>query len=88
MSKFKEVIKSPHIQLALASGFSIIAMAYVSKRILAEPIGYLKLAIPPFLAVIYEVVANRYKDSRICTTWFWVAAILAATALVILLHII
>jgi hypothetical protein len=37
MSKIKELIKSPHIQIALATGFSIIVMAYFSKRVLPKP---------------------------------------------------
>ena len=48
MSKFKEIAKSPHIQIALATGFSIIIMAYVSKKILFEPMDTIPLAIPPF----------------------------------------
>jgi len=48
MSKVKDFFKSPHIQIALATGFSIIVMAYFSKRILPRPIGYLPSAIPPF----------------------------------------
>ncbi len=86
MKKLKELIKSPHIQIALATGVSIIVMAYVSKRMLSEPIGYISLAIPPFLATIYEAVLNRYKDSRICTTWYWIVAIFIATAVVIVFH--
>ena len=83
MLKFSELIKSPHIQLSLTAGFSIIAMAYVSKRVLTEPIGYLFMAIPPFLIVIYEVLVDRYKNSKVCTTWYWVTAILIATFVVI-----
>lgn len=86
MSKFKKQIKSPHIHISLATGFSIIALAYASKRILPEPIGYLPLAVPPFLATIYESVLSRYKGRKICTSWYWVVAILIATALVIALH--
>jgi hypothetical protein len=86
MQKLKELIKSPHIQIALATGISIIALAYFSKRILPEPIGYLPLAIPPFIATIYEAVVNKYKNKKITTTWYWVAAILLATALVIVLY--
>ena len=88
MSKFIKTIKSPHIQIALATGFSIIAMAVASKWVLPKPIGYLSLAIPPFLATIYETVKKRHKDKRICTTWYWVVAILVATALVIGSHMI
>lgn len=86
MSKFKKLIKSPEIQLALVTGFSIILMAYVSKRVLPKPIGYLTLAIPPFVATMYEAAAHRHRDSRICTTWYWITAVLVATALVILFH--
>ncbi len=68
MSKLKEVIKSPHIHIALATGFSIIVLEYFSKRILPQPIGYLPLAIPPFLAAIFEDLLGRYKDIKICTT--------------------
>ncbi len=88
MEKFKDFFKSPHIQIALATGFSIIVMAYFSKRVLDEPIGYLPLAIPPFIAAIFESLLGRYKDKRICTTWYWVTAVLIATVLVIVFHMI
>ena len=88
MSKFKEELKSPHIYIALATGFSIIILAFVSKRVLPEPIGYLSLAMPPIIATIFESLYSRYKDSKFCTTWYWVVAILAATAFVIIFHMI
>jgi hypothetical protein len=34
MSKFKKLIKSPHIHIALATGFSIIIMAMYRKRLI------------------------------------------------------
>ncbi len=84
MKKLIDLIKSPHIQIALATGASIIALAYFSKSILPEPIGYLPLAIPPFIASIYEAVAGKHKNKKIATTWYWVAAILITTALIII----
>jgi len=87
MSKVKELLKSPHIQIALATGLSIIVMAYFSKHVLAEPIKYLPLAIPPFVSVIFEAVYSKNKDSKIATTWYWIVAIFVATALVILLSL-
>jgi len=84
MKKLKELIKSPHIQIALATGVSIIVLAYFSKKILPEPIGYLPLAIPPFIATIYEAVAAKYKNKKITTTWYWVAAILITTVIIII----
>ncbi len=88
MSTLKELIRSPHIHIALAAGVSIVVLAYVSKRVLAEPIGSLVLAIPPFLATIFEVARRRFKGSRICTTWYWIVAIFVATGLVILFHMV
>ena len=68
MLKFIKIINSPQIHIALATGISIIVMAYASKLILPKPIGYLPRAIPAFLVVIYEVLLGRYKDSKICNT--------------------
>lgn len=87
MSKFKKEFKQPHIYIALTVGFSIIVMAVVSKLVLAKPIGYLSLVIPPFIGTIFETLYSRYKNSKICTTWYWIVAILVATALVILFHL-
>ena len=86
MSKFKESIKSPHIYIALATGFCIIVLAYFSKRVLPEPISYLSLAAPAFIATIFESLLAKHKDSKLMKTWYWVVAILIATALVIILH--
>jgi hypothetical protein len=86
MNKLKELLKSPHIQIALTTGLSIVALAYFSKQVLPEPIGYLPLAIPPFIATIYETVAAKHKNKKITTTWYWVVAILVATALVIVFY--
>jgi predicted histidine transporter YuiF (NhaC family) len=88
MSKVKKMLKSPHIQIALATGSCIIIMAYASKRLLPEPIGYLPLAIPPFFMTIYEYVAQRYKNKRIVTTWYWITALFLSTALIILYYMI
>jgi hypothetical protein len=86
MKKLKELIKSPHVQIALATGISIIVIAYFSKRILPQPIGYLPTAIPPFFMVIYEAVVVKYKNKKITTTWYWITAIFVSTALVIVFN--
>ncbi|MEJ2505758.1 MAG: hypothetical protein P8Y81_05790 [Ignavibacteriaceae bacterium] len=88
MKKLKEFIKSPHIQIALAAGVSIIVLAYFSKRILPEPIGYLPSAIPPFVAVVYEGVLAKHKNKKIATTWYWIAAIFIVTAVIIVFHLV
>ena len=83
MKKIIEILKSSHIQIALTTGVCIIVLAFVSKRILPEPMGYAPLAIPPFIMTMYEYVANRYNDKKIFTTWYWVTAIFSSTVLII-----
>lgn len=84
MSKIKEFVKSPHIQIALATGLSIILLAYFSKRILPEPIGNLPSAIPPFLMIMYEGVLSKHKGKNIAKVSYWIAAVFIVTALVII----
>ena len=83
MKKTKELLKSPHVQISIATGISILTIAYFSKYVLPKPIGYLPTAIPPFFMVIYEAVVTKYKDHKITTTWYWITAIFISTALVI-----
>ena len=80
------MIKSPHVQISLATGVCIILLAYFSKRVLPEPIGYLPLAIPPFFMTIYESILQKYKGKKIATTWYWIAAIFISTFIVILAY--
>ena len=84
MSKLKKLLKSSHIQIALATGFSILLIACFSKWVLEKPINPFLLAVPPVIEAAYEYLLKKDKESKICTTWYWVVAILVATALVIL----
>ena len=86
MQKLKNFFGSHHIQISLAVGVGILTLAWFSKKVLPEPLSYLENAFPPFWAVIYEALYPRYKDKRICTTWYWVAAILLSTLIIILIH--
>ena len=88
MKKFIEFIKSPHIQIAFATGISIVIMAYVSKRVLEKPIGYLSLAIPPFIALIFETLLDKYKTSKFLKTWYWVTTVLLSAFIIILFQMI
>jgi len=74
------------IQMALAVGCSILVMAWFSKHVLPRPIGHLPGAFPPFLAALYEVARHRYPERPIARTGYWIAAILLATALVVVAH--
>ena len=86
MSKIKEFFRSPHIQIALATGFSIIVMAIFSKKILPKPIGYIPLAIPPFIATIFELLLDKYRSCKLLKTRYWVSAIILSTVIVIYFH--
>ena len=83
MQKIKELLHSPHIQIALATGASILILAYFSKRVLPQPIGYLPLAVPPFIATLYEALLQKYGRTGRLKTWYCITAILLATAIVI-----
>ena len=87
MSKIKEYLRNSHIQISIATGISIIALAYFSKRVLPEPLSYLELAAPPFIATIFESLLAKHKDKKYMQTWVWVVAIVVATTLVIILNI-
>jgi len=64
VSKLIEIVKSPHIQIALAAGISIIVMAYFPKRVLPNPIGYLELAIPPFITTFMKWLLLSIKTKE------------------------
>lgn len=85
MSKIKEYLKNEHIQISIATGISIITLAYFSKRVLPEPLSYLSLAAPPFIATIFEALLEKHKDKKFMNTRIWVVLIFIATALVIIL---
>jgi predicted histidine transporter YuiF (NhaC family) len=85
LKKIKELLKSPHIQIALATGICIVVMAYFSKRVLPKPIGFLPTAIPPFFMVIYEAIREKYKDKKISKVKYWISAIFISTLIIIVL---
>ena len=88
MAKLKDLYKSGHIHVALAVGVSIIVLAYVSKRLLTEPIRPLILGITPFIMVLYESVAGTRKGRLPVNSLPWVITVLVITVIIILIHIV
>jgi hypothetical protein len=88
MLNLKKTLKSSHIQIALAVGFSIIAFACFSKWILARPLRPMLLTIPPLIEAFYEGLRKKYKDARFLKTWYWVVAIISSTVLIMILHLV
>ena len=77
-----------HIWVALATGLGIVALSFVSKRALEQPMRPLFLAIPPLLMSAYEFVAHRRKGEPIARPGYWVVGILAVTVLIVAAHLI
>ncbi|MCP4583909.1 MAG: hypothetical protein GY839_20040 [candidate division Zixibacteria bacterium] len=90
MKKLKKLIKSGHAQVEGALAINIIVLAYVATRELTRPISYLEFSIAALLMAGYEGVARSKKTAN---AWFvdpayWVAAIVVATALIIMRHMV
>jgi hypothetical protein len=90
MKKLKQLLEKPHLQVELTLGASIIALAYVSAVVLTEPISYLEMSICGIIMGGYEALARSKKNAN---AWFidpayWIAAILVATALIIMRHMV
>jgi hypothetical protein len=81
-SKLTALLRSGHVHVSMATGLSIIVMAYASKRVLPEPLSYLQLAFPPFLLTIYEALVSKKKYAKYAKSRYWVSAIILATLLV------
>jgi hypothetical protein len=85
VSKPESVLRSGHVKVALATAICIIAMAYVSRRLMTMPLSDLYLAIPPFVMALYEGFQNNPKAGRLRRPLYWVAAIFLTTAAVLAL---
>jgi len=57
MKKLKELFKSGHLYVELATGISILVMAYVSSRVLPDPLSYLELS-----AVALLLLGDRHSN--------------------------
>lgn len=86
MSKIKALVRSPHIQIAVATGICIIVIAYFGKKIFTEPVGNLTNAIPGFIMLLYELLYSKYKKKKIFRVKYWVTGIIIITMLIIILN--
>ena len=72
--------------MALATGASVVVLAYFSKRVLPEPLSKFELALPPLVAVLFEALEKSRKGSWYVRPVFGILAVAVATALVIALN--
>ena len=89
MSKLIERLKSGNLQVELAAGISILALACANTFLLNRSLSYLELSIDAILIVFYEALARNKKAARY---WFakpilWTIAIILATAAIIIIHL-
>jgi hypothetical protein len=84
----KEFFQSKHIRLALVAGASIISLAYVSKRVLAEPMDSIYFTFPALVVVAAEGAIGTKKKARYTRPVFWLILIALVTIAVIALHLI
>lgn len=83
----KEFFQSKHIQLALVFGASIIALAWVSKRVLPEPMRKLYMSIPGFMAAMGGGLMGMKKKAWYTNINYWMITIAMVTILIIVLHL-
>ena len=86
MPNLNEYLQSPHIQIAIAAGLSILAIATSSVWLPMNPLDPLLLTIPALIEVAHGVVFKKCKGTWYAKTGYWVSAILVSTALLILLR--
>jgi len=75
-----------HIQISLATGVCIIALALYFKKVLHIQVPLLESSFPAFVALLWEFLHKKNKLTRRPWTWpwFWGLLMLLAAGLVIL----
>ena len=86
MPDLKGLFGSPHIQIAIAAGVSILALATSSVWLPMAPFDPMLLTIPPLIEVVHGVLYKKRKDAWYMKTWYWACLIVVSTALLILLR--
>lgn len=87
MPDLKETLRSPLIQIAIATGVSILAIATSSAWVEMKPYDPLLLTIPALIEIVHGVLYAKAKEARYTRTWYWVCGILASTAFLILFRV-
>lgn len=79
----KEFFAHPIIQMALVLGASTITLAYFSKRVCVEPLRNWELALPAFVATLFQGFAYKKKGSRLNRPWIGMLIVVLASLLII-----
>ena len=73
-----------HMLVALTTGICIVGLAYVSRRLVAEPISPVLLGVPPLLLGTYGMALRKYRGHPLMRPWVWALAIVTVSGLVAL----
>lgn len=85
MSKVIDFLRRPQFQIELATGVSILALAWFFTKVVGIKVPVEYSAIPALLLCVYEYAYSR-KWQWSTRTWIPVSAVLVSTALIILFH--
>ena len=85
MGRLGRVFGSGHIQVALATGISLVLITYLSRRVMSRPVPDFWLAAPPLLMALYEGVSKSRGGTWYARASTWVAAIALATIAIVVL---
>ena len=83
MKKIKEFFAHPLIQVALCLGFTIILLAYISKRVLHTEFTNRAHAIPGFIAIGFEYFRQSKKLNKYARVLYWNIGMIASALAVI-----
>ena len=86
MKTIKEFFAHPIIQMALVLGAITIILAYYSKRVFEEPLRNWELALPAFLATLFQGLAASRKTSWFSRPWIGMLILVLATILIIVFN--
>ena len=69
--------------MALVLGASTIVLAYFSKRVFVEPLRNWELALPAFVATLFQGFAYKKRVSRFGRPWIGMLIVVLVTLLII-----
>ena len=85
LTKIKDFFAHPLIQISLAAGASIIALAWFFKKVAGTEVPEMWAAIPALVIPFYELAKSK-KWKWVTRTWVPITLILVSTGLIILFH--
>jgi hypothetical protein len=84
MPDWKKFLSEPIIQISIAVGVSILAIATSTIWLPMRWFDPMLLTVPPLIEVVFGALYRKHKGARFMKTWYWCCAILVSTALLIL----